>query len=99
MKDAIRKQVIDIVCSTYAITAEELLSDSRKEIIVDARHLAVALMADCGLYPNIIAELLGCSYRNICIVLSHFSGRCKRRKLLRYNYEKLKQQITNTTVV
>lgn len=79
------------------LTKSEILSSNKSEDIVDARHMLVALMYDYGLYPNIIAQLIGCTSRNINSVLSGFRLRCERRKLLRNSYEKLKKHIGNNS--
>lgn len=77
------------------LAKSEILSNNKSEDIVDARHLLVVLMYECGLYPNIIAQLIGCTSRNINSVLSGFRLRCDRRKLLRINYERLKKEVGN----
>lgn len=86
---------LDLVSDECEIDQQAILSECKNEDVVDARHLLVKLMSECGLYPSTIALLIGCTSRNINAILSGFKARCDRRKLLRNSYERLKKQIGN----
>lgn len=72
------------------VEENEIMSKSRKEDIVDARCLLVYLLYEEGIYPCHIAEMINCSKRNINSIISSFKSRLSTRKLLRINYERLK---------
>lgn len=72
------------------VEENEIISKSRKEDIVDARYLLVYLLYEEGIYPCHIAEMINCSKRNINSIISSFKSRLSTRKLLRINYERLK---------
>ena len=86
---------LDIVAEEMDITRDQIISDCKNEDVVDARHLLVMLMYEMGLYPTTIAQLVGCTSRNVNTIISGFRLRCDRRKLLRNSYERLKKQIGN----
>lgn len=86
---------LDIVAEEMDITRDQIISDCKNEDVVDARHLLVKLLTDCGLYPLVISQLIGCTSRNINVILSGFKLRCDRRKLLRINYERVRNQVGN----
>ena len=94
-KDDVKNFCLEIVANEVEISNEMILSQSKSEDVVDARHLLVMLMYDIGLYPTSIAKLMGCTVRNINVIISGFSLRCQRRKLLRNSYEKLRKYIGN----
>lgn len=94
-KDDVKNFCLEIVANEVEISNEMILSPSKSEDVVDARHLLVMLMYDIGLYPTSIAKLMGCTVRNINVIISGFSLRCQRRKLLRNSYEKLRKYIGN----
>lgn len=84
---------LDLVSGETEIDQQAILSECKNEDVVDARHLLVKLMSECGLYPATIAMLIGQSPRNINSILAGFSARCNRRKILRYNYAQVKRLI------
>lgn len=98
-KNDVKNFCLEIVANEVEISGEEILSQSKSEDVVDARHLVIMLMYDIGLYPTSIAKLMGCTSRNINSVLSGFSLRCERRKLLRSSYEKLRKRIGNNCFI
>lgn len=77
---------------SYITDIEEdvIISKSRKEDVVDARCLLVYLLYEDGIYPYHIAQMLCCSTRNINTIISSFNARLCCRKMLRINYEKIK---------
>lgn len=86
---------LDLVSDECEIDQQAILSECKNEDVVDARHLLVMLMYEMGLYPATIAQLVGCTSRNVNTIISGFRLRCDRRKLLRNSYERLKKQIGN----
>lgn len=94
-KNDVRNFCLELVANEVEISGEDIMSQSKSEDVVDARHLTIMLMYDIGLYPTAIAKLMGCTARNINAIISGFALRCERRKLLRNSYEKLKKHIGN----
>lgn len=86
---------LQMVAEEMEVSQQEILSESKIEDIVDARHLLVQLMYELGLYPATIAQLIGCTSRNVNSIISGFRLRCERRKLLRISYERLKKESGN----
>ncbi len=93
MKKDLFDKILSEVCKETEISSKELMSNNRTEEVVDARHILVAILADYGFYPSTIASMLECSKRNITLIITNFSRRCNRRKLLRNNYERIKKHI------
>lgn len=81
------------VADETCIDTTLIVSQDKTEDVVDARHLLVKALSDCGLYPATIAMLIGQSARNVNSILAGFSARCNRRKILRYNYAQVKRLI------
>ena len=86
---------LQMVAEEMEVAQQEILSESKIEDVVDARHLLVQLMYEMGLYPATIAQLIGCTSRNVNAILSGFRLRCDRRKLLRHSYERLRKEVGN----
>ena len=81
------------VADETCIDSTLIVSADKSEDVVDARHLLVKALSDCGLYPASIALLIGQSTRNVNSILAGFSARCNRRKILRYNYAQVRRQL------
>ena len=81
------------VADETCIDSTLIVSADKSEDVVDARHLLVKALSDCGLYPATIAMLIGQSPRNINSILAGFASRCNRRKILRYNYAQVRRLI------
>ena len=86
---------LQMVAEEMEVSQQEILSESKIEDVVDSRHLLVQLMFEMGLYPTTIAQLIGCTSRNVNSIISGFRLRCERRKLLRMSYERLKKESGN----
>ena len=81
------------VADEPCIDSTLIVSADKSEDVVDARHLLVKALSDCGLYPASISLLIGQSTRNINSILAGFASRCNRRKILRYNYAQVRRLI------
>jgi len=87
MKADLLQAVLTAVEAETEVSASVILSKSRKEEVVDARHIVVRMLADHNLYPSQIAELTNLSVRYIGLILNDFAERCKTRRIMRINYE------------
>lgn len=87
------------VADETCIDSTLIVSADKSEDVVDARHLLVRALSDCGLYPATIAMLIGQSPRNVNSILAGFSARCNRRKILRYNYAQVRRQLLDKLLI
>lgn len=92
-KSELLQAIIVAVSAETEVTSKAILSKSRKEEVVDARHIVVRMLADHELYPSQIAELLGVTTRGITLILNEFNMRIKTRRLVGINYELAKKKL------
>lgn len=69
IKSEIFASVLRDVCEVTGISERDIMSKSKSEEIVDARHLLVVTLRRSGYYPGMIAERL------------HISGRAGRKMI------------------
>lgn len=85
-----------VLAATAEITETDidiLMSKSRTREIVDARHIAIKVMHDMGLYVRRIAAYLGVSERNIHYALTGFEMRLRGNPMMRNNYEEVRNEM------
>ena len=82
IKSEIFASVLRDVCEVTGISERDIMSKSKSEEIVDARHLLVVTLRRSGYYPGMIAESLRISGRvflpvspRVSDVLSRYGGR------------------------
>ena len=92
-KMQIYQETLAAVVDATEVEQNQILSGCKQEEVVDARSLLVRLMADKGLYPVQISNLTGLNVRSVTQFLLGFSERINSRKILRMNYETLKNQL------
>lgn len=92
-KMQIFNETLSAVVEATEIEQEQILSGRKQEEVVDARAMLVKLMNDRGLYPIQISKITGLNSRSVTQFLLGFGERIKSRKLLRINYESLKNQL------
>lgn len=63
IKSEIFASVLRDVCEVTGISERDIMSKSKSEEIVDARHLLVVTLRRSGYYPGMIAERLHISGR------------------------------------
>lgn len=74
-KSEIIASVLSYVSEETEISGEEILSSCRQQEVVDARHLAIVLMSEMGVYARQIAAVFGVSARNVYSVKINFDAR------------------------
>lgn len=74
-KSEIIASVLSHVSEETEISREEILSSCRQQEVVDARHLAIVLMSEMGVYARQIASVFGVSARNVYSVKINFDAR------------------------
>lgn len=75
IKSEIFASVLKDVCEVTEIPEQKILSKSKEEDIVDARHLLIVTLVKSGYYPKMIAERLHITGRAVRYVLSAFHTR------------------------
>lgn len=79
IKSEIFASVLRNVCEVTEIQESDIMSKSKSEEIVDARHLLVVTLRRSGYYPGMIAERLHISGRAVRNMLRDFPSRAVRR--------------------
>lgn len=69
------EQIIALVAQVADLTAEDIMSSSRRPEIVDARYLAIYVMLKKGVKINRVAGYMTMSERNVYHVLERFEDR------------------------
>jgi hypothetical protein len=92
-KMQIYQETLAAVVDATEVEQDQILSGCKQAEVVDARSLLVRLMADKGLYPVQISNLTGLNVRSVTQFLLGFRERINSRKILRMNYETLKNQL------
>lgn len=90
-KSEIFAEILRIVSKETEIQTSEILSSSKEAEVVDARYLLVHLLYERGFYPSQIALQTRKTKRSINYILSGFSDRIQRGKMLRIQYENIKK--------
>lgn len=90
-KSEIFAEILRIVSEETEISTNEILSSSKEADVVDARYLLVHLLYERGFYPSQIALQTRKTKRSINYILSGFSDRIQRGKMLRIQYENIKK--------
>lgn len=92
-KVQIFQEVLPAVVEETEVEQGKILSGCKQEEVVDARSLLIQLMNDKGLYPVQISKITGINIRSVTQFLLGFKGRINSRKMLRINYENLKNKL------
>lgn len=87
------QEALSAVVEEMEVKQEQILSGCKQEEVVDARSLLIKLMNDKGLYPVQISHLTGLNIRSVTQFLLGFKERINSRKILRMNYERLKNKL------
>lgn len=93
IKSEIFASVLRDVCEVTGISARDIMSKSKSEEIVDARHLLVVTLRRSGYYPGMIAERLHVSGRAVnagdCSVIQAIKDCCcqTQQNIIRMGYE------------
>lgn len=75
IKSEIFAGVLRDVCEVTEISERDIMSKSKSEEIVDARHLLAATLSKGGYYPEMIAERLNITGRAVRKMLESFPSR------------------------
>jgi len=92
-KMQIFNETLTAVVEATEIEQEQILSGCKQEEVVDARSMLIKLLNDKGLYPVQISKITGLNIRSVTQFLLDFNIRINSRKILRMNYEIVKNQL------
>lgn len=92
-KLAIFQNTLSAVAEETEITQDLILSNNKQEEVVDARYLLVEIMFEQGLYPTQISHLTNIGLRSINNFLQGFSSRCNSRKIMRIDYDRVRNKL------
>lgn len=91
VKAEIFERILADVCEVTEIPERDIMSRSRREEIVDARHLLAAELSREGYYPGMIAGRLGVSGRAVRNMLRDFPSRAGRSPGLEMCWRKVEE--------
>lgn len=97
-KTEIFEDILNTVCLVTEVSRAEILSDDRREEVVDARTILARLLSDEGFYVGEIAGLMRKTGPGIRYLLKGFEGRSRVRKLLRVNMGDARGQLKKENV-
>jgi len=92
-KMQIFNETLTAVVEATEIEQDQILSGCKQEEVVDARSMLIKLLNDKGLYPVQISKITGLNIRSVTQFLLSFNIRINSRKILKMNYEILKNQL------
>ena len=91
-KMQIYQETLDAVMEETGLDSSRILSNSKEEEAVDVRSILVKILSDRGLYPIQISRFTGICIRSVNRFLIGFKERCDSRKIMRLNYDNLRNQ-------
>ena len=83
IKSEIFASVLRDVCEVTGISERDIMSKSKSEEVVDARHLLVSELRREGYYPSMIARRMRLTSRGVRRIISEFGDRESRSPGLR----------------
>lgn len=89
------KQILTIVSDIMEIPASDILSKKRDAETVDARHVYIHMLHECGLYPVCISVLSGLTHRQVNNILSGFRNRMRFSRNLGNRLEIIRNKLGN----
>ena len=92
----ILSDVIEAVSIETDVPIEAIMSKSKENEVVDARHICIILLRKKGLYISRIAELMRMTTRNVLYVISAFDDRLTFNRPMRNNYERAMKRLGST---
>lgn len=94
-KSEIISSVLSAVSEETEITREEILSQSKRREIVDARHIAIYLLAQYGIYQSNIAEAFKTTPRNVQYIIADFDTRLLFSPPMKADYERIAKHLSD----
>lgn len=85
-------KLLESVAQRTELNPEQILSNDISTDTVDARHLLIYSLSQCGFYPTDIADFIGCTRRTVYYAIEHFDVRLLQSKMLRIHWEIIRKQ-------
>lgn len=82
--------LLNVICEQTQLSRQEILSHCKSTQIVDARYILVKMLYDSGFYPSVIASFIHQTERSVTKIMTNFDNRKEKFKMLRINYEQIK---------
>ena len=92
-KSEIIADVLNKVAEETEVSKELILSHCRQQEVVDARHMAIMLMCEYGVYMSRIASVFGVSLRSVYSVRTDFYNRMSCNKPLKISHQRILQKL------
>lgn len=92
-KSEIFAKTLNVVSHETEIPQDLILSRRKSVDVVDAKYLLVKTLYLRGFYPSQIAQMIGLSTRAVNNIVSNFDVRVSTRKLMRINWENIRNYI------
>ena len=93
------KDLVDYVVAAVAditeIPCRTIMSKCSRAEVVDARHIAVMLLHNAGLYSMVIADHMRITPRYVQYIVTDFADRIACNRLLRIKYEQTANKLRN----
>lgn len=90
-KNEIFDDVINKVSLETGVHISRIMSSCKDAETVDARYILVRILADIGMYPSQIADMIHKTQRTVNYMISNFNDRMNGRKILRIYLENIKK--------
>lgn len=94
-KSRIFAELLSLVSVETEVPEEMIMSRSRAVEVVDARCILVKLLSEEGIYPSVIAGLMGRTPAGIRHILSDFDSRLQDNRYLENNAQAVRKQLKN----
>lgn len=90
------QDALKAVVEETEVSSELILSGCKQEDVIDARAILIKLLRDMGFYPIQISKITGLNSRSVNLFLLGFGERINSRKIMRINYERLRNNLGMT---
>lgn len=88
------KMVLSAVSRSTELPKDIILSNSKKEEVVDARHMLVyVLRHHYNMKQETIGDFTHCTSANISYILRHFDNRKEQRRLMGMQYQSVCKEL------
>lgn len=99
-KQELFDRVLQIVAEETEITPDVILSTNKTVEVVDARHILVVSLLDCGLYVGTIALLSGMTSQAVRKIRNEFETRLKTsNNIFKINYKNIRNSLESNNLL
>ena len=98
-KSEIFAEVLRVVSEMTEIEVDDILSDCRREDVVEARVLLIYVLSKADFKPACIAHYLGCTRGSVYYHLNGFENRLRQNKMLEMYCSKTLQKLLKSNLI